>query len=49
MIDLGNYKDYFSDRVGEILTQAIEESKCETESEGLGNTKTPDETIEELS
>lgn len=27
MIDLGNYKDYLSDRVGEILTLAIEESK----------------------
>ncbi len=27
MIDLGNYKDYFSDRVGQILTAALEESK----------------------
>ena len=27
MIDLGNYKDYFSEKVGEILNQAVEESK----------------------
>lgn len=27
MIDLGNYKDYFSEKVGEILNIAIEESK----------------------
>lgn len=27
MIDLGNYKDYLSDRVGKILTVAIDESK----------------------
>jgi ATP-dependent Clp protease ATP-binding subunit ClpA len=27
MIDFGNYKDYFSEKVGEILNQAVEESK----------------------
>jgi ATP-dependent Clp protease ATP-binding subunit ClpA len=27
MVDLGNYKDYFSEKVGEILNLAIEESK----------------------
>ena len=27
MIDLGNYKDYFSEKVGQILTAAIDESK----------------------
>lgn len=27
MIDLGNYKDYFSEKVGEILNLAIEETK----------------------
>lgn len=27
MIDLGNYKDYFSEKVGEILNLAMEESK----------------------
>lgn len=27
MIDLGNYKDYFSDKVGQILNVALEESK----------------------
>ena len=27
MIDLGNYKDYFSEKVGQILNAAIEESK----------------------
>lgn len=32
MIDLGNYKDYFSEKVGEILNIAIEESKKRQQS-----------------
>jgi len=30
MIDLGNYKDYLSEKVGKILTVAMEDSKKKT-------------------